>query len=256
MVTSTPIIRNWYPQTLHAYRESPPRFASSSNFLFTDLSSYCFNPWSINLGTTHKTDYRSGGQSRTYQCRCCLLSVYVSCRDPTGPVEPLTGRQGSQSTYWHLVGDTTELQNHLAQHPTLPSIRSMQLLSHYPPFQKFILETKSTSSSTKSNHISKKKLSAWFTTSSLSFSNLQKERTLSRASKCCLDHLSNISIANEYFPLSSWLQALAKFNTDLTVVLQTDNEQRFLCCFVATPIANSEYFGTLTMITMTVSVLY
>ena len=247
MVTSTPIIRNWYPQTLHAYRESPPRFASSSNFLFTDLSSYCFNRWSINLGTTHKTNYRSGRQSRTYQCRCCLLSVYVSCRDPTGPVEPLTGRQGSQSTYWHLVGDTTELQNHLAQHPTLPSIRSMQLLSHYPPFQKFISETKSTSSSTKSNHISKKKLSAWFTTSSLSFSNLQKERTLSRASKCCLDHLSKISIANEYFPLSSWLQALAKFNTDLTVVLQTDNEQRFLRCFVATPIANSEYFGTLTM---------
>ena len=132
--------------------------------------------------------------------------------------EPQKGLQSSSSTLWRLVDDLTQLQNHLAKHPTLPPIDRLQLLSHYPPFQKFIFDNNYLDT------ISEKQLNGWLSTSTLTLCKLQTNRTLKRARNSCLDHLSKISVAKEYSHLLSWLQALAKFNKDLTVVLQTDKE--------------------------------
>ena len=249
-MSSQLVIRTWHPSTLDAYRLNVPFFRSKVNIdnekchrLRKDIQSHCFNAWSMKLESrSNKTNYSRDRKSRNYWCSCCETQVTVVIEKAT--------------QCWIIKPPDVAFQSHLDMYsPTQLVTHSLDILIHFPPFQALLEELFTNDQnlySTNDRQINSQ-IEHWLSfdaSNSLRFSSTSRKAaksSISKAKKACFDYLRVQQSSVDYFFMARWLKTLVELNVDITVALQADASNRFFRCFMASPIANETFFGTLTM---------
>ena len=199
-----------------------------------DAKIYFFNMYSMTVTSWSGARYGRRENLRKYQCACCNI-ILLFQRSPA---------TGSWVHYLPLE-DRVKFRDHPGMFLDKElSTKSQEILMHFPPFQQYVEKMY------KQNLDSNQTLSDWFANYPFLKHDYKTKKShlvqLSYAKRSIFHYLRDSQPKNDYTRMAGWLQSLAKENPQLTVALQADTQGRFYRSFVATPIATSQFHGTLT----------